>query len=415
MRDRFNIEKFSASAGPKLRRAATILSSAAVTQELASRIIYWARERSEYVVSVSESDPIWATVHAKVLALLPNRGQRAVKACTTVNRGWEAASRTVEIPTLHLLFDGTRRQRIKLDGHTVNVWVNERSEIQETSSLALINRQIRFTASSAAGRDAIVRFLNEATEECYQAKTAPEFKMLAKWGEWSPCKFVQPRSLETVILDNDQAKRIESDLEKFLSSEDDYSRWSVPWHRGYLFHGPPGTGKTSLARALASRFNLDVYYLPLGDIRQDTDLLRAINEIDPRSMLIVEDVDVYQNQVGDRETNGQTKGASLSGILNALDGLMTPHGLVTVLTTNRIDALDQALWRPGRIDMICELSWCTDTQMQRMWKVFYPDCPFPDGLSITGKISPAQIVECFTRYLDQPESAAIELKTLLSN
>lgn len=63
---------------------------------------------------------------------------------------------------------------------------------------------------------------------------------------------------------------------------------------------------------------------------------------------------------------------TLSLLLNILDGAISRHGLITVLTTNHTDRIDSALKRPGRIDYTIDFKYAVPEQIRQMWKVYYP-------------------------------------------
>src|SRR5690606_28393314 len=97
------------------------------------------------------------------------------------------------------------------------------------------------------------------------------------------------RPLDTVCLAQGQAERIVADIQRFFDQEHHYARLGMPWHRGIALSGPAGTGKTSIARAIASYFDMDIYWIPLGDLQGDGDLIHMISQIPPRSILLMED------------------------------------------------------------------------------------------------------------------------------
>jgi len=68
-----------------------------------------------------------------------------------------------------------------------------------------------------------------------------------------------------------------------------------------------------------------------------------------------------------------TTGVTLSGLLNVLDGFHAPDGVVFVMTTNRIEALDPALLRPGRIDYKLYLGEATESQRIELYRRFFPN------------------------------------------
>lgn len=195
----------------------------------------------------------------------------------------------------------------------------------------------------------------------------------------------------------------------FLDSEADYLRRCVPWHRGHLYEGPPGTGKTSVARALASHFGMDIWYLPLADIAKDCDLLGVVNRIGPRSMLLLEDADVFHAATVRNDADG---GATLSGLLNALDGIATPHGLFTVLTTNTPEILDAAIVRAGRIDLTEHFQMADDAQVARLLSRWY-GTPVMASKGLEGH-SAAQVIEACKRS-DDPDGAKDQLARRIGN
>ena len=205
---------------------------------------------------------------------------------------------------------------------------------------------------------------------------------------WEYSENYTPRLLESVVLQPGDKERLVQDITRFQASRQRYLRLGVPYHRGYLFYGPPGTGKTSLVSALGAHFGLSVYCVNLGEFT-DRSLMAAVSQIPKNSVLLFEDIDCMKGgqargekgthseaQAETKPSSGSPSGANgvtLSGLLNVLDGFFAPTGVIFVMTTNHIEALDSALLRPGRIDYRLYLGIASDAQKIELYLRFFPD------------------------------------------
>jgi hypothetical protein len=100
------------------------------------------------------------------------------------------------------------------------------------------------------------------------------------------------RKLESIILPGDQASSLANDCKEFIQSEQWYTDRGIPYRRGYLLHGKPGCGKTSLVTAIAGSLKLNVYILSLASPGlNDNNLLELLNSIPPHTILLMEDID----------------------------------------------------------------------------------------------------------------------------
>ena len=356
----------------------------------AMRLRARATARATYTVKVPGNDSMYDDLHEWVLGLLPSAEQRALVAWTAHRTTIMSPGEQEPEPDLRLRYDGAREQVIRVAGHKIRVVVRDVAP-QEAEGRFGKPPEIIFTASSQAARDALLAAIRRAVKSSHESKREPAFRMLNQWSEWERLDDLPGRTLDSVILPPGQLERLTEDVGRFLGSEQDHVRRCIPWHRGHLYEGAPGTGKTSVARAVASHFGLDVWYLPLADVKKDGDLLRMANKIGPRSMLLLEDIDVFHAAtVRDDES-----GVTLSGLLNALDGIATPHGLLTVLTTNTPEVLDHAVVRAGRVDLTEHFTLADADQVRRLVERYYGEAAsIPAGLC---GIAPADVIEACKR------------------
>lgn len=163
-----------------------------------------------------------------------------------------------------------------------------------------------------------------------------------KYEEWEEVGKRPPRTIDSVFIPKDIKDKIVTDVRTFVESESFYLKHGVTWKRNYLFSGPPGSGKTSLSMAIAHMIGYDISIIPFTTIN-DTSMVNAMQRLEDRQVVVLEDVDSLVQEKND--------GLSVAGILNALDGIHTPNGLITIMTTNSPEKFSEAFIRPGRIDL----------------------------------------------------------------
>lgn len=184
------------------------------------------------------------------------------------------------------------------------------------------------------------------------------------------------RPIESVILDKGVKESMMSDVKDFLASGKWYSDRGIPYRRGYLLHGPPGSGKSSFIQALAGDLDYNIAILNLSERGLTDDRLNHLLTIIPRrTLVLLEDADAaFSNRRSQIDADGY-RGANVtfSGLLNALDGVASAEERILFLTTNHLERLDSALIRPGRVDMTVKLGEATRWQAGKLWDRFYGD------------------------------------------
>ncbi|KAJ7224142.1 P-loop containing nucleoside triphosphate hydrolase protein [Mycena pura] len=199
------------------------------------------------------------------------------------------------------------------------------------------------------------------------------------------------RALSSIILDPGVAELLVEDARDFLESKNWYAARGIPFRRGYLLYGAPGSGKTSIISSIAGELGLDVYIVSLSRAGlDDSALSELISNLPEKCICLMEDIDCAFSQNLNRDAVQAVVGAadkppppgappappptsrlSLSGLLNALDGVAAQEGRILYATTNKYSSLDPALCRPGRMDLHLEFKLASKYQARKLFYSFY--------------------------------------------
>jgi hypothetical protein len=230
----------------------------------------------------------------------------------------------------------------------------------------------------------------------------------------------------------ERVKKLIEEIELWRNSRDWFREKGIAWKRGWLLFGPPGTGKTALARAFAEDLNLPIYVFNLAEM-SNADLIKTWREmqINVPCIALIEDIDnVFHGRENvvrrhsllpfmmptskkeDEDKSRHPLGAlTFDCLLNCLDGVERADGIFTIITTNDISKVDPALGaprqlpdgsvefistRPGRIDKAVELTYMDAADKKLMARRMLEE--YPDELR--------RVLDFLDQYPDLKETPA---------
>lgn len=389
--------------------------------------------------------------------------------------------------TLNKIVSQNKKKEIKFKNHIINYELTtdlvtvytDREKKRENYKVKLWTEIDQFVKT-----DILEEFCQLSISKYIDSLTSSVWKQrifINKDGKWVGEYSNNTRKLETIILQNSLKDEIIDDLQRFINSEEWYNSLDIPYNRGYLFYGRPGTGKTTFIKGASLKFKCDIHFLMLQNVKSDPELIELFASIDyKKTILVIEDIDAMVSIVKSRETQilsnmeselesdpetdsetdsnvdspkkplskkekllkkmlkeenkkldipgykkrdigfemnnneKKTSGITLSGLLNALDGINSCHGRRLIMTTNHPEVLDEALLRPGRCDQKYKFDYCSKSQIKELFQMFFNmEAPEDQLVNIKAdEYSPAHITMVFLRYRNDPMNALKHLDAL---
>jgi SpoVK/Ycf46/Vps4 family AAA+-type ATPase len=265
---------------------------------------------------------------------------------------------------------------------------------------------------------------------------------------YTKTKFTTNRTFDNVFFED--RKHVQSRTQFFLEKRAWYDKKGIPYTLGFMFHGPPGTGKTSTVKAIANEGRRHILNVQLSEIKTKAQLqhlffndeIHVYNGTNTEKytipvserLYVIEDIDAMGDTVlrrewkkpqmvskpktdedawlaREKETEKET--IDLSFLLNLLDGTLEANGRILIITTNFPERIDRALIRPGRVDMIVHFKTCSRAILREMATAFYEqDVEIPNDPALDDKWTPAEVNQILFRNFENPKQAIEELVSL---
>lgn len=179
-------------------------------------------------------------------------------------------------------------------------------------------------------------------------------------GDWNITNDnLKKRDMSQLFYAHGEKKAVEDHIDKFLSTYKLYSEKGIPYKTGILLYGRPGTGKTSMANAICTKYGRSLVSINVNNL-QDIDLpwlSNILTDDDKEEFVVIfEDMDTLFINRSEKESNlNIDHNAIIQNLLQFLDGVSSPNNVIFIGTTNYIDRIDPAILREGRFDLKVEV------------------------------------------------------------
>lgn len=189
---------------------------------------------------------------------------------------------------------------------------------------------------------------------------------------WTSIKsFIDKRGFDTLFFNNNIKEEIMDHIDNWEKCADTFKERGLIHKTGILVYGKAGTGKSTLAKALASELDYDLVSIDTStfDDINLIELTNAINNDNIKIVIFIDEIDAIFKSREDTETTDDQK-VRVTKLLSFLDGVNSPNNCIFVATTNYYDRLDAAITRKGRFDKVIELTDINKDTARKMCESF---------------------------------------------
>jgi len=208
-----------------------------------------------------------------------------------------------------------------------------------------------------------------------------------------PSKFEGVENLIDVSYEDiggleNEVKKIREMVEIPLKRPELFKQLGISAPKGVLLHGPPGTGKTLLAKAVANETNAHFILINGPEImskyvggseEQLRELFEEAEENSP-SIIFIDELDAIAPKRA--EVTGDVERRTVAQLLTLMDGLKSRGEVVVIGATNRPDAIDEALRRPGRFDREIEIGVPDKEERKEILEVHTRNMPLTENVNL---------------------------------
>ncbi|MDR1032447.1 MAG: ATP-dependent zinc metalloprotease FtsH [Candidatus Nomurabacteria bacterium] len=192
------------------------------------------------------------------------------------------------------------------------------------------------------------------------------------------------------VAGNDSAKQDLEEIVDFLKFPKKYEQLGAKIPKGVLLAGAPGTGKTMMARAVASEAGVPFFSISGSEFvemfagvgaSRVRDLFSKAKKNSP-SIIFIDEIDAVAHKRDTRGGNGREDEQTLNQILVEMDGFDNETGVIVIAATNRADMLDPALLRPGRFDRRVTITLPERKDRLDILKVHFKNKPLDSAVNL---------------------------------
>lgn len=198
---------------------------------------------------------------------------------------------------------------------------------------------------------------------------------------WTRVRAVTNKSLDNVFLPRSTSAALVGSITRFISGEAEYARKGIPYQYGAFLHGPPGTGKTSVVKAIAATYGLEIFDIAalqetasdlsngavgrMRDVMAMLDLIQTM-VVGKRYIVLCDDFSLRCSIGGSSEWR--------ASVQRFLDGAREAHGRMTFMTSNDAGIIREwpQLFRFGRLGCQFQLDRCDTDQLRDLARLFRP-------------------------------------------